>query len=175
MAIVKRIDVGIALVPLLSGKVDIRGLTLIEPDVLLETNAKGTGNWEFDTPKSNDTPSDGGSKSLPIDIHHAEIEKGVVTYRSAKDKSEKKLELASLLGRISGGHTTLTGTGSLNAESIEIAAKIDRNASPAAVDVTLKSPGASLTAKASPTSGASTPFSLQLRAVWSAVSGYRQR
>jgi uncharacterized protein involved in outer membrane biogenesis len=153
MVIVRRVDVGIALIPLLSGKVDIRGLTLIEPDVLLETDAKGTGNWAFDPPAGEAKPSNDESKALPIDIHHAEVENGVITYRSAKEKSEKKLELASLQGSTAGGKITLTGIGRLNAESIEIAAKVDQRASPTAVDVTLKSSGAELTANTSPASG----------------------
>jgi uncharacterized protein involved in outer membrane biogenesis len=150
MAIIKRLEIGIALIPLLRGRIDIRGLTLIEPDVLLETDANGKGNWEFDAPESRDAPSDGGSKSMPVDIHHAEIERGVVTYRSAGDKREKTLELASLEAKTSGGVTSLTGTARLNAEAIEIAATIDRSGTSAIVDASLQASGASLTAKTTP-------------------------
>lgn len=156
MAHVERVEIGIALIPLLSGKIDIRGLTLIEPDVLLETDAKGKGNWEFDMPKSGEPPSSGGPTSVPIDIHHVEIEQGVLTYRSANGKREKRLEVAALAGKTSGGKTSLAGNGRLNTEAIEIAAKIDRSGTQAMVDVSLKASGVSVTARTAPVASPAT-------------------
>lgn len=153
MALVRRVEIGIALVPLLRGKVEIRSLTLIEPDVLLETDATGKGNWTFEPSKPDPTPPSGASPSAPIDIHHVEIEQGVLTYRSASDKREKKLELTALAGKSAGRKTSLAGAGRLNGEAIEIAATIDRGETPAIMDVSLKAEGALLTAKTAPPSG----------------------
>ena len=44
MAIIKRIEVQVALLPLLSGEIEIQRFALIEPDVLLEKNKAGKGN-----------------------------------------------------------------------------------------------------------------------------------
>ena len=43
----KRIEAQVALLPLLSRTVDIRRFTLVEPSILLETDANGTPNWAF--------------------------------------------------------------------------------------------------------------------------------
>jgi uncharacterized protein involved in outer membrane biogenesis len=42
-----RIEARIALLPLLAGEVDIVRLDLVRPDLLLETDAAGRGNWRF--------------------------------------------------------------------------------------------------------------------------------
>ena len=50
MATVGRLEARIALLPLLSRHVDIVSVTLIHPDILLETDAQGRGNWRFMRP-----------------------------------------------------------------------------------------------------------------------------
>ncbi len=50
MAHAAQLDVRIALLPLLSRRVEVRGLTLVEPDILLERDAAGRPNWQFTPP-----------------------------------------------------------------------------------------------------------------------------
>lgn len=50
MATLDRLDVQVALWPLLQRRVEVRGLTLIGPDVLLERDAAGQPNWVFTRP-----------------------------------------------------------------------------------------------------------------------------
>jgi uncharacterized protein involved in outer membrane biogenesis len=47
MARVKRLEASVALLPLLRKQVEVTRLVLVEPDLLLETDAKGVGNWVF--------------------------------------------------------------------------------------------------------------------------------
>lgn len=47
MAIVKRIEAEVGLLPLLTGTVEVRRLVLVEPDILLELDEKGVPNWQF--------------------------------------------------------------------------------------------------------------------------------
>ncbi len=47
MVTAKRIEISLALIPLLSGDFHVKRFTLIGADVLLETNAKGEANWAF--------------------------------------------------------------------------------------------------------------------------------
>ncbi len=47
MARAAQVDVRIALAPLLSRRVEVRGITLVEPDILLERDAAGRPNWQF--------------------------------------------------------------------------------------------------------------------------------
>jgi len=44
---VRRVEAEIGLLPLLTGTVEIRRLVLVEPDLLLETDATGRANWPF--------------------------------------------------------------------------------------------------------------------------------
>jgi uncharacterized protein involved in outer membrane biogenesis len=50
MAHAAQLDVRVALLPLLSRRVEVRGITLVEPDVLLERDAAGRPNWQFTPP-----------------------------------------------------------------------------------------------------------------------------
>ena len=63
MATIKRIEVQLSLLPLLSGGIEVQRFVLIEPDVLLEKNAKGKGNWEIGAASApvQDQGSDGES------------------------------------------------------------------------------------------------------------------
>ncbi len=50
MAAVKRVEVQVALLPLLRRRFDVVEVALIEPTIALETNAQGAANWEFAAP-----------------------------------------------------------------------------------------------------------------------------
>jgi uncharacterized protein involved in outer membrane biogenesis len=50
MVMLHRLQVTVALLPLLSGRVEIGRLDLEQPDVLLETDAAGHGNWQLAPP-----------------------------------------------------------------------------------------------------------------------------
>ncbi len=43
----KRLEVQVALLPLLRGTIHVNKLVILESDILLETDAQGRGNWEF--------------------------------------------------------------------------------------------------------------------------------
>jgi hypothetical protein len=125
MITAKRIEIQIALLPLLKGNVEVRGLTLIEPDVLLEVGRDGAKNWEF---KRKDT----GAKQVPetastqrIEVRRAQIEDGIFTYRDAKAKRTTRVDLNDITLVSAGNSIDLKGTGSLNAVPIEIDGNVD--------------------------------------------------
>ena len=86
MVTIKRVEIQIALLPLLHGNVEIRGLTLVEPDVLLEVGRDGAKNWEF-KPKGEKKASSAGGSAQQIDVRKAKIENGAVTYRDIKGEA----------------------------------------------------------------------------------------
>lgn len=47
MLSLNKFEVEVALLPLLSGNIQVNRLILLEPEILLETNKKGIGNWVF--------------------------------------------------------------------------------------------------------------------------------
>jgi uncharacterized protein involved in outer membrane biogenesis len=57
-----------------------RGLTLIDPDVLLEVGRDGAKNWEF-KPKGEKKPSSADGSAQQVEVRQARIENGSITYR----------------------------------------------------------------------------------------------
>ncbi len=69
MARVDRVSVEIAILPLLTGTIQVEGVVLEGADILLERNKAGTGNWVMDTgkaaPADRKAASKGGTGALP--------------------------------------------------------------------------------------------------------------
>jgi uncharacterized protein involved in outer membrane biogenesis len=62
MITVARVEVGLELLPLLEHQLEVDHVTLVQPDVLLETNASGRRNWLFSREKP---PQASGSAPVP--------------------------------------------------------------------------------------------------------------
>ena len=78
------VEVKVALIPLLRGELHIEELDLIEPDILLETDGNGQGNWELqlEEPESEPPPQEtekGGG--LVVALHEIKMEKARLIYR----------------------------------------------------------------------------------------------
>ena len=85
MLSVKNIEAHTQLVPLLFGHVNINGLKLVEPDVVLETDAKGKGNWEFETASTPASPpSASKSAAPPLTISGVSVEGLKLAYHDGK-------------------------------------------------------------------------------------------
>ena len=93
---VRHVEGSIALLPLFRGDIQVRRLVLVEPDLLLETDRKGTGNWLFEKPGSPaaSRPSGSGSgSSLVVGLSSITLEKGVLSYRNGRTREEVGLSL----------------------------------------------------------------------------------
>ncbi len=91
MASIARLDLQLALLPLLSKRIEIDRLIVTKPDVRLETDAKGSPNWVFTPPeKPAAAPSGpaagGGGKSGPMAlvIRTLRLDDGNFSYRNGK-------------------------------------------------------------------------------------------
>ncbi|WP_156994986.1 AsmA family protein [Elstera litoralis] len=103
MATIGRLEVQVALVPLiLNGRLQVEKLALSKADILLETDAKGKGNWVFSPEASPSTPQggaapaasrSGGGDSLPI-LKEVLVSDSRVVYRSGK--TQQRLDLSRL-------------------------------------------------------------------------------
>jgi hypothetical protein len=96
MARVKRLEGSVALLPLLQKQVEITRLVLVEPDVLLETDAKGVGNWVFKPPATPKAGMGGDSADSPFDIHGVAIDRGQLTWRDGARKETLRLAVQRL-------------------------------------------------------------------------------
>ena len=125
MVTAKRVEIQIALLPLVSGKVEVRGLTLIEPDVLLEISGDGAKNWQFKPAGDQDIVSRLDFRAADRDTQGA--------YRGRRDHlsgakvkarhSHRCLNRITLTG--SADDLELKGTASVNEVPIEVDAKVD--------------------------------------------------
>jgi uncharacterized protein involved in outer membrane biogenesis len=95
MVELKRFELQVALLPLLTGDIQVRRLTLIEPDILLETDETGRGNWAIG---EGGGTSGGGAPALPT-FDQAEIEGGTLTYRNGASGDTVSLVLTRLLAQ----------------------------------------------------------------------------
>jgi len=128
MARLKSLEVHVALVPLLSGKIQVTSVTLVEPVVLLERLANGEANWQFAPPSATAGAGSGSpSATAPsgpaaqISVDNFTIENGTVLYRAGG--IEQKLEGldATVVMRALTGPFTATG----QAKLVGLPAKFD--------------------------------------------------
>ncbi|WP_131829522.1 AsmA family protein, partial [Teichococcus deserti] len=98
MLTAKRVEAELALLPLLSRKLAFERLTLVQPDLLLELDAQGQGNWRFGPPRApSPTPSTGpatpAAEPLALTVAAIEIEGGRFTWRDARQDRAETLEI----------------------------------------------------------------------------------
>jgi len=96
LATVKRVEVQIALLPLLTGEVVIRRLRLVEPDLLLEVSPKGERNWVFTRPTSGGEKVAAAGDDAGFEVHRIEVRNGLLTYRQAKPRLAHKARIEQL-------------------------------------------------------------------------------
>ncbi|NQV21465.1 MAG: AsmA family protein, partial [Rhodospirillales bacterium] len=93
LACVKSLEINVALLPLLGGRVDVTSITLNEPTIALEVLGDGRQNWTFERPNQKDpkdVPSARQDDGAPIDISFSKvaIRGGTVSlYQAATDFS----------------------------------------------------------------------------------------
>jgi uncharacterized protein involved in outer membrane biogenesis len=96
MATVKRFEAEMELLPLITGDIRVNRVVLKGADILLETDAKGQGNWAFGqsgaATQPATTPTGGGAGKLPV-VNKISFEDVTVTY---KDGVTKKTQTVTL-------------------------------------------------------------------------------
>ena len=112
MMTVRRAEARIELMPLITGDVRVTSLVLLEPDILLETNAEGVSNWRFGPSSNGETTTaedeagightvgradaaPSGASRIPV-FNHVEIHRGSLTYRDGMTGEEMRLDLTEV-------------------------------------------------------------------------------
>jgi len=124
MATLQKLELQLALIPLLSKRVQIEQLVLRQPDILLETNAQGQSNWRIGPPGTSGTtpppppPTASPPASPPVSLPGAAPGSAAAAPPPSIALSSLKIEGGTLAMRDATGQTTtltlkeLTATGS---------------------------------------------------------------
>jgi uncharacterized protein involved in outer membrane biogenesis len=122
MAKVKRLEVQIALLPLIRREVQFKRLILVGPDILVETDRSERSNLEF-KPGAKPKPEGEERKGLTFLVfEELRIEKGVVTYRDGKQGKTYFINIDDLTAFLPRGEkaTDFSLKGTFNGQPLEI-------------------------------------------------------
>ncbi|NOG69009.1 AsmA family protein [Roseicella sp. DB1501] len=127
MARVRRVEVELALLPLLRQRVEVRRLRLVEPDILLETDAAGHANWVFAGPAAPPPaagpaagPAPAGSR-FELVIDRVSIAEGRLTWHDGAAGSTRILGIPSFQLEGGDGRGPMRGWGSLALDGVPLA------------------------------------------------------
>lgn len=128
MATVSRLEVKVALLPLLSGDIVVNRLVLIDPDILLETDGEGRGNWEFESAvaraASNEpiAPAQTAKAKILPDVEEFAIRGGRLVVRGGEADEALRIDLTEAEGLIAeeGTARSLTLAGTYNDSPVRL-------------------------------------------------------
>lgn len=114
MLTIGKLKVGVKLLPLIVGDVEINDIQFTDTDVLLETDANGQGNWRFTTPDR----SPKGMSIKRLGVKQLNLQRLAVTYRNGQTQSTEHYTVDTLeLNRLSGTDLlSVALTGNLNGQ-----------------------------------------------------------
>jgi uncharacterized protein involved in outer membrane biogenesis len=159
LATVKRVEVQVALIPLIGKRIEVKRLVLEEPDILIETDHSGISNLAFETAGKMPAaqPIEGGvssgGKTVALMFHEVRIENGRISYRDGQSGKTHALALekASMSTLAADSPVQLAFKGAFNDKPLEVAGTVGSlleltdSAKAWPVKLTGKAGGASLT------------------------------
>src|SRR5260221_1569304 len=98
MATIARLEAQIALLPLLSRRLQIERFMLTGADIALETDAQGRGNWRLGATEA-PAPSAAPDRLLTLAVGAVTIRESRLTYREQSGGAPRQLTVDSLLPR----------------------------------------------------------------------------
>lgn len=116
MLTARRVEVQMAVLPLLSRRVEIGQVTLDGPDLLLETNQQGLGNWVFapqpapdaapspapTEPAPGEAGQEAGGQDFAIAVDSLRLTGGQITWRNGQTGRTEQVRIAELTGAAPG-------------------------------------------------------------------------
>lgn len=147
MAEIDKVKVKVALMPLLSGKAEIKSIELVNPTIVLEKLPDGKGNWEITPPAADaaatpDVGAESGGSKFDLSIEGASITDGTLVYRDLTTASEQRVEDLNVdlsLGSLQG---PFKATGGVTAMGMPVGFDVDVGrldpAQPMPINLTLK-------------------------------------
>lgn len=127
MLTARRVAVQVAILPLLSRRVEIARIELDQPDLLLETAADGRANWQFRpaAPAAAPSPATPAAPSAPLQIalDDLRLEGARITWRDGRAGTAETVEIPRLEASAPlAGPTTARGTLRLRGQEVGVTA-----------------------------------------------------
>jgi AsmA protein len=141
MVRLEALEVELKVLPLLSGSVEVDRFVLIQPEIHLEVDQDGRGNWELRAPGGEEAPADAetaptapgdeGGGGLPIGelkLGDIRIEDGTITLRDATSGVNERIENVNLSIQLPDLQSRLQAAGSLvyKENTVEIDLAVDQ-------------------------------------------------
>ncbi len=151
MAQLGKAEVHVALLPLLSGRVDVKRITLVEPVIALEVVPDHRNNWTFTSdaagpePKATAPTEPQPETDLPdVRLDAVEIENGTITYHDVTTGTKQRVEMLNATIKADSLQGPLTSEGSFRLQGIPLEYSIKlgdfATATPIPVTLTLAGP-----------------------------------
>lgn len=108
-----RVEIRVALLPLLSRQVELRGITLVEPDVLLERDAAGQPNWLLTptaAPPASSAPAAVSGPRMRVSVDAVRVRDGQVAWRDGASLHVVAAPMLTAAGAGPGAPVELSGT-----------------------------------------------------------------
>ena len=100
LATLKRLEVQIGLLPLILGRIEVKRLILVKPDIIVETDDSGKLNLEFepspDPKKDKQRIPAAVFKFPPLAVREVRLNKGLILYKHGKPTETYTLKIDSL-------------------------------------------------------------------------------
>jgi uncharacterized protein involved in outer membrane biogenesis len=105
----RRVEVRVALLPLMSRRFEVVELALFEPVIALETDAQGRGNWDFGLTPATPVSQPAGAAAAALagagafGIANLSVDNGALTYRDGVTGQTTRVTIERLSARSRGG------------------------------------------------------------------------
>jgi uncharacterized protein involved in outer membrane biogenesis len=126
MAEIGRFEVQLALIPLIFRRVEVRRVSLVNPDILIETNPAGESNLDFlkraGTEKAKEKQKGPGAAEVRLTVDEMKIKDGRLTYRNGKSRAAYVIALQRFdaSAKSAGSPVKLSIQGSYNGKAFEV-------------------------------------------------------
>jgi len=160
MATVERFEVQVALIPLISGDVEIKRLVAVQPDILVEKSSSGQSNLAMKPaketkPEKPAQPQEAGGGLPVLTVYDLRVEDANLTYRDQQTGQSASLKLARFEAQSTSGQSPIQLDLEAKVNDIDVSLagslgsiKALTDSSVAwPIDVTLKGPGSSVDVK----------------------------
>jgi uncharacterized protein involved in outer membrane biogenesis len=108
MMSLKKFELKVALLPLITGNIQVNKIILIDPEIFLESNKEGTGNWAFFPNKKQKKTAEYKGSVPSVVINEVHIENATITYIDGVTGQQTNLLIAQIAAESDGVNAPLS-------------------------------------------------------------------